>query len=324
MKTDIIKNYLNKILTFYLPNKAGYWNTITPCNVSSKPKELSRYYLDFSSKVNYPGKFSDNGIPLFFYAGKADIQHPTVIAQYAFGLFEKLFISKFSNKELKNKFLIQAEWFYKNQVDVKGGKGWYISIDYHFEYRLTNPWISAMAQGEAISVLTRAFLLTKDERYEKLAIDAIGPFEYEVQEGGLVNYFKSIPVYEECPTPHKPMAVLNGLIFSLYGLYDLFLLNKNSRAEMLFNTGIRSLIKLLPYFDIKHWTNYYLFDHPKNYYSSFTYHVLVTEQLKAIYFITGENTFLEYSERWENYSKNYLNKTRALFAKLIHSNKFSI
>lgn len=324
MKSTSIKSYLNKILTFYSPENAGYWNTITPCKLMSTPKELGRYYLDFSSKIEYPGKFSENGVPLFYYQRNYHVEHPTVIAQYAFGLFEKLFESKFVNEDLMNKFLIQANWFEKNQVDVKGGKGWHINIDFHPDYRLSNPWISAMTQGEAISVLTRAFLITGDERFEKLANSAIGPFEHKVEEGGLVNYFNSIPVYEECPTPHKPMAVLNGFIFSLYGLFDIFLLNKNTKAEKLFWMGIDSLKRLLPYFDINHWTNYYLFEYPKKYYSSYTYHILVTEQLKAVYYITGEKLFLEYSEKWNKYSRSNFNKARALFSKLTHSNKVSL
>src|SRR4030065_467154 len=64
---------------------------------------------------------------------------------------------------------------------------------------------------------------------------------------------------------------------------QLKLLNKNSKAFLLFTAGIESLLKLLPYYDFKSWSNYFLYEYPKKYYSSYTYHILVTEQLKALY-----------------------------------------
>lgn len=322
MKFDDIKNYLNKIFVFYFPDKAGYWNSITPCCIYEKPTLLGRYYLDFSSKANYPEKFSSEGIPLYSHRGQQYIEHPIVIAQYGLGLYELLCQNSFHNEGLKDEFLNIASWFETNRISINNGSGWYIYIKIS-SGGLKYPWISAMAQGEAISVLTRAALLTKDYRFEQLAIDALTPFEFEVKDGGLINYFNSIPFYEEFPTVLKPSGVLNGIVFALYGIYDLILLNKNRKAQEIFNKGIDSLKKLLPYYDLKYWSRYYLFDYPRKYCSSFTYHVLVAEQLKALSIITGENYFLEYSERWFSYSKSFVKKNRALFQKLIYANKFN-
>lgn len=318
-----LKNYLNKILVFYFPERAGYWNSLTPNTISQTPTTLGRYYLDFISKIEYPGKFNKDGIPLFTFRSHPLIEHPTVISQYAFGLFEKLYRENYSNNNLQIKFLKLSDWFDKNKVEKNGSYCWYINIDYNPEYRLSNPWISAMAQGEAISVLTRATLLTSDKKYESVATKALNIFQVDVKDGGLLNYFNSFPVYEECPTPHKPMVVLNGFIFALYGLYDLYLLNRNEKAFTLFYQGVKSVKNLLPYFDTGKWTNYYLFDYPKNYYSSYTYHYLVTEQLRALYFITGDKDFLDYSVRWRSYIKSIFNRSFALYKKLTHSNKYS-
>lgn len=317
-----IKNYLNKILVFYLPERAGYWNSLTPNTLIESPTVLGRYYLDFISKIDYPGKFNKEGIPLFKLKAHADIEHPTVISQYAFGLFEKLYKENYSNKNLLIKYLALADWFDHNKVKIGNSYCWYIRIDYNPEYHLPNPWISAMAQGQAISVLTRATLMTGNKKYESIANDALNIFQVDVKNGGLLNHFNSFPVFEECPTPNKPMVVLNGFIFALFGLYDLYLLNRNEEAIYLFNQGVQSVKKLLPNFDTGRWTNYYLFDYPKNYYSSFTYHYLVAEQLRSLYFISGDKVFLEYSERWHRYSKSIINRSLALFKKLTYSNKF--
>ena len=124
MKFKDLKNYFNKILVFYYPEIAGYWNSITPCAIFEKPNKLGRYYLDFSSKIFYPGTFSKDGVPLFSYKGKELIVHPTVVTQYAFGIYEKLYQENFADSNLKDKFLRMAKWLETNSVDVKGGKGW--------------------------------------------------------------------------------------------------------------------------------------------------------------------------------------------------------
>ncbi|OGU30460.1 MAG: hypothetical protein A2057_06590 [Ignavibacteria bacterium GWA2_35_9] len=320
MNPDNFENYLNKLLTFYSPEKAKYWNSLTRCCISEKPQKLGRYYLDFRSKIDYPAKFSPKGIPLFSRFNKPDIEHPIVIAQYAFGLYEHFYLTKFQDDEFKIKFLRMADWFIKNRVNRNDGATWLLNYEIP-EYGLKHSWISAMAQGEAISVLTRAAILTQNSDYEKLSLDAIVPFKDEVSKGGLVNFFNSIPIYEEYPSQVRTVGVLNGFIFSLFGLYDLFLLNKNEKANELFIKGVDSLKKLLSYYDLKHWTRYYLYDYPKKYYSSFTYHILVAEQLKAMFYITGENQFKDYSEKWTGYSKSFIKKTRALFGKLMYANK---
>lgn len=320
MKVQELKTYINKVLVFYSPSRAGYWNSITRCTVIGRPSELGRYYLDFSSKISYPGEFSEDGIPLLDFRGREAIEMPTVVAQFALGIFELLYQKKYNDDALKHQFIKQAEWFDRNKTEFKNGQGWYLNVSYP-QHGVNSPFLSAMAQGEAISVLTRAYMLTGNQQFEQLAIEALSPFEYNVEDGGVVDYFNSIPIYEEGPTPIGVTGALNGFIFSLFGLYDLYLLNKNDKALKLFLKGIDSLIKLLPFFDIKHWTRYYLFNYPKKYYSSYTYHILVAEQLKAIYHITGENIFLEYSDRWFDYSKSFINRTRALLKKLTDSNQ---
>ncbi len=64
MKLQKYKYFYNKVAVFFNSNSANYWNTITKCNIESKPVKLGDYYLDFSSKSEYIGKFDENEIPL--------------------------------------------------------------------------------------------------------------------------------------------------------------------------------------------------------------------------------------------------------------------
>ncbi len=310
--------FLNKVKVFINPDSASYWHTITRCVIDKKPQELGRYYLNFDSKLLYPDKF-DDGIPLWRNFDEPYFHHPIVIAQYALGIYEHYYQSNFQDEELKNKFLRQVNWFKENYYEISCGKVWNIYYDIPL-YKLKKPWYSALSQGEALSVLTRAYLLTKDDTLINLCEDSILPFTKEVKDGGLVNYFNGIPIYEEYPSEYRTVAVLNGFMFSLFGLYDFFLLTKNDRAKNLFDQGVESLKKLLPFYDTGYWARYYLFDYPKEYVASFTYISLMYEQLKVLYILTDEKIFNEYSSKWQGYTERKLNKYRALFKKIIYAN----
>jgi len=309
------KSNFNKVLIFYKPNSADYWNSITKCSVNSKPNKLGRYYLNFSSKSEYTGKLDANGIPIYKHRNFDPFYHPIVVSQYAFGLFEKFYFSDYKNEHYRHKFLLQVDWLVKNYSERNGNLGWYIKYDVE-EWKLRIPWFSAMAQGEAISVLSRGYFLTQNESYLILAERALKLFETPVCDGGLINYFNSIPVFEEYPSPIKTVAVLNGFIFTIFGFYDLWLANKSEKAFLLFNQGISSLKKLLSYYDLGYWSQYFLFNYPKKYPASYTYHHIAIEQLKALHYITGVDIFLEYSDKWTEQSKSFTKKTRALFVKI--------
>ena len=114
MKLKDIQTYFNKISVFYFPQKAGYWNSLTKCQLTKKPTELGDYYLDFSLKADYPDELSFDGIPLFSHQGKPKIEHPIVIAQYALGLHAIINKNYIETDTAKDRFMLQANWFIKN------------------------------------------------------------------------------------------------------------------------------------------------------------------------------------------------------------------
>ncbi len=313
-----LNHFFNKAIVFFNPQKATYWHTITRNTIVSKPTELGRYYLDFESKLNYPERMDASGIPLWKTGDESYFYHPIVICQYALGIFEHLYQSGFNNEKLEKDFFVQADWLVENAIDNGIGKVWYVGYNIP-EYGLFKPWYSALSQGEAVSVLTRAYLISKNENYLSVAEDAINPFNVSVQQGGLLNHFKSLPIYEEYPSPFRPVGALCGFMFVLFGLYDLILTNNNKLASELFKSGINSLKELLKFYDLGYWSKYYIFDYPKNYAASFTYHSLHFEQLKALYILSEEKTFREYSEKWESYSKNSFFKLRTLLKKILYA-----
>ncbi|GAB4295008.1 MAG: hypothetical protein Kow0098_16970 [Ignavibacteriaceae bacterium] len=317
MRFDDIRNNINKVLLFILPVKQHYWNSITKCNIEEKPVFAGKYYLNFISKYDYPLDFDQNGIPLYRKKNMKSEYHPIVIAQYALGIYEKLNYTGTGKNSLINKFLTQADWFRNNLIEVKSKYYWYINYDIP-EYKIISPWYSAMAQGEAVSVLVRAFILTGEKDYLSTSEKAIQVFFSDVKDGGVVNYFDKHIIYEEYPSPERTVGVLNGFIFSLFGIFDLYLATKNHSYHRLFQKGADSLKDLLEVYDMEYWSQYYLFDHPQKYPASFTYHKLVIEQLKVLHILTGEKIFSEYSDKWNIYSRKLINRIRVLLHKLLN------
>ena len=220
---------------------------------------LGKYYIDFTAAAkNWDGPFDEQGIPLRHYKEFGIQYQPVGIAQYALGNWELYLSTK--QAQYREKFLRMADWFCKNLV-IKGNFGVW---EYHFDYpryHLKAPWPSAMAQGEAISVLTRAYQLTQEKRYLECAALALASFEVPIKEGGIRYRDKDGFIwYEEYSSLVESPHVLNGFIFALFGLYDFYKLTGSKEAGALFNDGIRTLQANLDRWDLGVWSRYDLTD----------------------------------------------------------------
>lgn len=154
------------------------------------------------------------------------------------------------------KFFDAADWLLSNQDDHGG---WPIPVERKFSSvqmgNLAPGWYSAMAQGQALSVLTRAYHATKDERYLRAAVGATQLFGVLSEKNGvLAKFMDKYLWYEEYPTVPSSF-VLNGFIYSLIGLYDMKMAcegeeeERGSKAAFLYEEGMKSLKTLLPFFD---------------------------------------------------------------------------
>jgi hypothetical protein len=108
------------------------------------------------------------------------------------------------------------------------------------------PWISAMAQGQAMSLWVRAYSQTSDQRYLDAAAVALLPFDLTFAEGGVLADWDGVPWYEEYPG-ERPLHVLNGFQFALIGLYDLA--DHSEHAGEVFTAGVSSLEQRIALFD---------------------------------------------------------------------------
>jgi hypothetical protein len=159
-----------------------------------------------------------------------------------------------------------------------------------------------MAQGFALSGLCRAYQETSDDKYMETARRALKALEIPVSEGGLVAIDEAGNVfYEEwalLPAPH----ILNGHIFTLFGLYDYYRATGDGRAHELFEAGADAVRNCLPDYDTGFWSRYSL-DTPRLYnhwtIAAPIYQQVHVDLLRFLYKITGDKIFARYANRWE-------------------------
>lgn len=208
----------------------------------------------------------------------------------------------------KAAFMASAKWLLKNQ-DPKGG--WPIPVKRKIKTgaELKPGWYSAMAQGQAISVLTRAYHVTQDADFLAAAKRATGLFHVESKHNGiLATFMNKFRWYEEYPmTPS--LFVLNGFLYSLMGLYDLKMtlpLDQRGNAEKLFKDGMTSLRAMILMYDSGSGTIYDLrhltMDVEPNL-ARWDYHATHVNQLTWVTMINTDPFYKTVLERWRGYFK---------------------
>jgi len=314
-------SYLKRIFSAYLlstNSNLSFWHTSLKTNSIGDYGSIGRYYMNFEEKTRYGGPFDPEGIPVLDYKGSVGLQYnPNAIAQYALGFYDLYLDTKKEN--FKEIFLKQADWFVENIRIIEGDIGlWEYKFDFEYHKGLKAPWHSALAQGQGISVLARAYELTKNDIYKQAAAKAFRAFEKEITEPGGVTFTddNGYTWFEELIF-NPPTHVLNGFIWATWGVYDYYLLTKNQKALQLFNEAVRTLEDNIHRYDIGFWTVYHLLPTRLKMVVSPYYQRLHIIQLKATYGITGKEIFKKYAQKWEKYYSKRLYRYTALTLKCL-------
>lgn len=260
----------------------------------SKTK-VSGYYNDLTEKVTKDNP--DILIPEYYVDTGEKTQFAIGIFQYGLASYD-LFL-KTGNIIYKNKFLACSEWAVSNLQDDGSWKTFEIEHPKH-------PY-SSMAQGEGISLLIRAHIVTQEKRYMVSICKAINFMLKPISDGGVACYSGADIYFFEYT--NEPL-VLNGWIFSIWGLYDYCKYTNDSEVQTVLNKTLISLKRKLADFDIKYWSMY---DDGKRICSPF-YHKLHIAQLRAMYDLFGDQIYNDYAEKWEKYQNSFL-KPKIAFIK---------
>ncbi len=314
-------SYYKRIFPAYIFSRnsnVSFWHTPLKINNIEDYSKLEKYYMNFVDKTKFLGPFDADGIPMLDYKGNIGIQYnPNAIAQYALGFYDLLVDT--GEQKYEEIFLTQANWFVNNLRIIEGDIGlWEYKFDFEYYKGLKAPWRSALAQGQGISVVARAYSITKDGKYLEAASKAFKSFEYQINEPGGVTYIDNQGyIWFEELIFNPPTHVLNGFIWALWGVYDYYLVTKNDRSMRLFKEGVRTLEDNLLKYDIGFWTIYDLAPTKLKIFASTYYQRLHIVQLEAMFGLTGKQVFKEYAEKWKKYYSKWYCRCLAVPLKVL-------
>jgi hypothetical protein len=190
---------------------------------------------------------------------------------------------------------------------------------YGFAYGDYAPgWVSALAQGQGLSVLARAYLLAPDPRLLAAGDAALQFLLRPLAQGGVRDDLRTLDptlarhlFLQEWPaTP--PNYTLNGFMWTGLGLYDWSVLGlgigrhaaSHDAAGLYFSCSVQTIVRVLPYYDAGGFSTYNLSlvlgmsEIPR---IAPYYHAIHLGLLQAYYSITARGEFREIERRWADY-----------------------
>lgn len=263
------------------------------------------FTLDDQSFYFYP--FDGRGIPYTKASQGRSLYSPSKIGAYAFAQHSNFVLN--ADLDAREKFLACADWFLSNEEAL-----------YYFEFDWMDsdaPWISALAQGQACSVLLRAYKITNDKKFLLHARMALAPFFVSIEKGGVQSRLGDDSVFlEEYPST-EPSHVLNGFMFALIGLTEFVNETKSQEHESLLISLSSSLCT-----NIKSWSSnkWSLYEDPVicngNNYSTPSYHNLHITQLKWFCLNNDSNEVRAVLNLWEQSRNSLFNRLFGLLGKI--------
>ncbi len=264
--------------------------------------QIRGYYNNMMEKVvKLPDLLENNDLPKLNLENGKFTYFPVAIFQYGLGCYD-LFL-KTNDRKFEKKFLQCVEWTVVHQ-DIKGRWN-------NFSHYSPDAPYGAMAQGEAASLLIRAYIHTGKYVFLKAAKDALDFMILPLEEGGTTKYVGEDIFLMEYTFKD---VVMNGFIFSWWGLYDYVLVtHDNGKYKQVLDNSLKTLVKILPQFRCSYWSMYSL----DGLIASPFYHNLHIAQMQALFKLTGNRIFDDYAKIWLRQQKNPLCKGIAFIRKAI-------
>lgn len=263
-------------------------------DVDAGPRESLHYYL-YSDGLTWDAMRMDSaGIPRVWYRSTGTVYRPAYVAWYALVNLGHYLRGKGSR--YLEIFLNQIDWLERHAVlRGDGAVVWAQPFDcLDGGVLLRAPWVSANAQGMAISAMVRGWRVTRKRSLLELLRYSARIFDLDVDQGGIRSRIDGSIFYTEVPGGPLP-GILDGFMTSLLGLYDLFVETEDARVEQLFWAGVDGLKNLLPGWDYRQKWSWY---GCRAYLSPPAYHCLNRLQLSVLARLSGELRLGEYADRW--------------------------
>ena len=307
--------YYRRIFSAYLvPGNSHltFWHDTPRENLNASIRQLGEYYMLFAEKADYRGHYDSAGIPMLDYCGKIGLRHnPIAIAQWGLGNYT--LFCRTQNDERKTKFLAASDWLCEHlETNSHGLWVWNHHFDWEYRSPLKAPWYSALAQGQGISLLVRAYRKTGANAYLEAAERVFKSFLKSTHEGGVAFRDDRGNLWFEEYIVSPPTHILNGFIWAAWGIYDYFLATQSQSARDLFEQAVTTLRANLDRYDLGFWSLYEKSNTVLPMVASPFYHRLHVVQLRVMHRMTGDEVFARYADKWETYTRSRAKRTRAL------------
>jgi heparosan-N-sulfate-glucuronate 5-epimerase len=251
--------------------------------------QLGAYFYDMAAELAQGWSYDADGIVLT--PNGSDLEYNTVdISQYALGYYGLWWTT--GSVANRTGFLHYADWM----VDHQSSSGLWL---YTYQvWTIKPPWHSALAQGQAISVLVRAWDMTQNQKYLTAATAAMRTFSKPYADDGVASYEGSDTFYEQYDPSFMP-HVLNGFMFALIGLNEYHAMVGDAESGRLFDAGATTLARNLHRWDSGSGMYYNLATPPLV--ASGLYAGIHVAELQEMWRLTGNPTFHTYAARWASY-----------------------
>ncbi len=312
-KGDAFRENLKKISLYWRPHDTYWKSTDSAAKLAVSPGPVGRYPLDFSFQLEsgHFANFDQAGLPVQRCRdGNGFVHNYTMMCGFALAHWERYLESGDPGQRVN---LFQVARYIVESGEHRSDGSLVLHAERPGEGHVGE--LSSMFQGQALSVLCRAWLATGDHSFLKAAIGCLGSYETPVELGGVLGTISSIgvPWYEEYPTDSLN-HVLNGMIFALWGLRDLCKVTGDERAGRLFETGVESVIRALPLFDNGFWSWYWVCENDPPYIASMMYHSMHVCQLLSLASQTGRQELRSYASKFQSYADSLICRSRAAAA----------
>jgi len=263
---------------------------------------LARYYADLVA-VGGEGLDSTGIIMLRAPgAGNGPVFNPCMVAQYAMTQYEDFL--RTSRIESEASFRRHLDWLEESASPFRD-RG--LVLYYHYDTpEETAPWISGIAQGMAISALLRGYQHFDEDRYLETARQLFDAMDTPVSAGGCRFGDDQFTLWYEEDT--HAAHILNGHLFALLGVYDLYRVTQEGHYKERFDAGLQAAKDNLDAFDTGFTTKYSArADLPANN----SYHYFHAVLLDICHRITGDESLGAAATRFYDYHHRLRYRLRA-------------
>jgi len=249
-------------------------------------------------------KYDQDGMPMV-KIGDTFYYHPVRTAQEALYYIN-------SYKQLgKPEHLEKAKKLAAHLVKLSLSPNSSLYFAYSFEYKvlgrleekLNPPWYSGMSQGQALSVFTRLYEVTKEDKYLQWADKTFQSFlkinkSISAEKPWVTaTDTKSYVWFEEYPTESNTqhVHVLNGFIFAIYGIYDYYLSTDSLQAENFLYGSLSTMLAYGDRFRLPGQQSYYALKYNN---TAGNYHNIHIRQLRQLNKMTTDSRFSDMADRF--------------------------